>query len=92
MGIEILLLVPLVCFAPCQARLTVRIDRDAQNRLLRIEWAEGATERQLDGAEAPRTWTFELKGLTEPQTITACVYDAHGKRRCDREAITVLAR
>lgn len=50
---------PHVCFAPCEIRITVRVPKDSANRMLRLQVGEEhLTERQLEGDKSPITWTF----------------------------------
>jgi len=67
--------------APCDARILVRVEPHPDNRLLRLEWAEGASERQLEAEKAPKTWRFELSRLSDAQDISVAVFDQRGRLR-----------
>jgi hypothetical protein len=77
---------PAVCFAPANLIVRATIDQDASNRSVEIV-AESpefyrSSEVQLDGDQAPRTTTFEFRGLPSGSyDVTATLIDANGKRR-----------
>lgn len=58
---------PRVCLAECNARITVHIEADNENRALIIEVDSPAFSRrstiQLSGAEGPRVHTLRLRAL-----------------------------
>jgi hypothetical protein len=77
---------PRVSFAPATALIVAQVERQAENRGLRVEATSSAysssSYRTLDGEFEARTHTFKLENLPAGlYTITATVYGTGGHLR-----------
>jgi hypothetical protein len=90
----LLSLSPAITMAGRNVRTTVRVDRHAANRWLRIAidgpFYAASTERQLDGDEAARTFEMMWQSLPAGEyMVTAEVEGARGVRHRQQRLLTV---
>ena len=87
---------PTVAVARGTARVRIFVERNDQNRWLNWE-VDGpeyyrSSQAQLDGAEAPRSWFYEIKDLPEGSyAIRATVRRSNNSEAVARTSITVMA-
>lgn len=87
---------PLQSFAPTNLMVRVHVPPDDANRALEVSANSGEYYRssriQLDGKDAPRTITLELRGLPGGEyEVRGALLDSGGRARAFvREQVTVL--
>ena len=77
---------PVQSFAPTNLTIRVHVERDARNRALEVVAESGEYYRssriQLDGAEAPRTISLEIRNLPSGDyDVRGALVDSAGRER-----------
>jgi hypothetical protein len=86
---------PVQSFAPTNITIRVRVEPDADNRALEVVAESGEYYRsslvQLDGADAPRTTSLELRNVPGGSYDVRCVlFNAAGRQRAAVRAQVIV--